>query len=409
VATVSRSVSYLGKGFAAFGRSEGVLAALALGVLAAAGPGAVAQPPAPQQAPACGTNLTVSSSMQLQPNCRYTGTTTITGSNLLLDCRGASLDGEYRLVPVLKVGGERGVSNVEIRNCTITGSRGSGVIIGLNTPDSEKPRGADGRPDPALQPHRITFQNVTVSRNGGVGIYVDDSVQDVSILGSSIEGNAGVGIYLDHSSLRTRIADSRVLRNGFGQASGLPVHWNTIREGIAIDSSADNIIENSVIAGNKQGGIFLYRNCGEEPNDARQVMRTQSTTGNIIRNNTIEGGAMAGIAIASRQEMVIRPEACRLRVDAARGVFPDSAPGNRVTGNTISQVPVGIRVSDDSNVVDENTISAARLCLQLGSQQRNRLGRPVRNLEIRQNVCQSGTIDTLADTALIPNNGPMTR
>jgi hypothetical protein len=32
-------------------------------------------------------------------------------------------------------------------------------------------------------------------------------------------------------------------------------------------------------------------------------MRTQPTTGNIIRNNTIDGGAMAGIAIASRQEM----------------------------------------------------------------------------------------------------------
>jgi hypothetical protein len=66
-------------------------------------------------------------------------------------------------------------------------------------------------------------------------------------------------------------------------------------------------------------------------------------------------------------------------------------------------------VSDDSNVVEENTISAARECLQLGSRQRNRLGRPVRNLEVRQNVCQSGAIDTLADTALIPNNGPMTR
>jgi parallel beta-helix repeat protein len=384
-------------------------------VLMAAGTGAVAQPaparsatPQPASA-ACGTNLAVTGSMQLQPNCRYTGTTTISGSNLVLDCRGATLDGEYKLVPVLRLGGDREVSNVEIRNCIVTGSRGSGVIIGLIAADSEKPKGADGRPDRAQHPHRITLRDVTVSRNGGVGIYVDDFVEDVSILDSSVEGNGDVGIYLEHDSRRTRIANSRVIGNGFGPKSGLPAHWRSAREGIAIDSSADNIIENNTISGNNQGGIFLYRNCGEQPNDPRGVPRTQPATGNVIRNNTIDGGSLLGIAIASRQETRIRPESCMLRVDPARGIFPDSAPGNRVTGNTISNVPVGIRVSDDSNVIEGNRIAAARECLQLGSRQRNSLGHPVRNLEVRQNVCQSGAINTVPDTALIPNNGPMTR
>lgn len=379
------------------------VAGMALGVGVLLSGSAAAQPAA------CGANLRIDRSLQLEPGCRYTGSTVITGSNLVLDCQGATLDGDYKVVPVLRVGGDKMVSDVEIRNCVITGSRGSAVIIGLSAPDSRKPLGVDGRPDPAQHPHRITLRDVTVARNGGVGIFVDDYVQDTSILNSTVEDNAAVGIYLEHNSRRSRIANTRVARNGFGRNSGIPAASNTSREGIAVDASADNIIENNTISGNNQGGIFLYRNCGEQPNNPNQVLRTQPATGNVIRDNVIEGGSLVGIAIASRQDMPVKPESCRLRVDAARGIYPDAAPGNRVLGNTIRGVPVGIRVSDDGNVVEDNRISAARDCIRLGSQARNRLGHPIQDLIVRGNSCMEGRVNVLPETRMIQGNGPMTR
>jgi len=387
---------------------------LALSLLAGGlflGAPAFAQPrgQAPAQPAACGNNLEITRSTQLEPNCRYTGTTVITGSNLVLDCRGATLDGEYKVPRTLVVGGQRGVSQVQIRNCNVTGARGNGVYIGSTVTSVRIVQPGGGRPDSNLLPQHVTLQNVTSRRNSGGGVYIDGYVDDTTVLDSLVEENGSIGIYLDHDSRRSRIANTRVLRNGFGNEGDVPFARERTREGIAIDSSADNIIEGNTIVGNKAGGIFLYRNCGERPNDPDAFLRVQPSTNNTIRNNTIDGGSLVGIAVASRQESRLRPEACMLRLDPARGVFADAAPGNRVIGNTIRNVPVGIRVSDDSNVVEDNRIAAASDCIRLGSDQRNRLQHPVRDLTVKGNTCQSGNVTVLPGTATVQGNGPMTR
>jgi parallel beta-helix repeat protein len=387
---------------------------LALSLLAGGlllGGAASAQPrgQAPAQPAACGANLEITRSTQLEPNCRYTGTTVITGSNLVLDCRGATLDGEYKVARTLVVGGQRGVSQVQIRNCIVTGSRNNGVYIGSTVTSVRMVQPGGGRPDSNLLPQHVSLQNVTARRNAGGGIYIDGYVEDTAVLDSAVEENGSVGIYLDHDSRRSRIANSRVLRNGFGDEGDVPFARERSREGIAIDSSADNIIEGSTITGNKAGGIFLYRNCGERPNDPDAFLRVQPSSGNVIRGNTIDGGTQYGIAVASRQESRLRPDACMLRLDPARGVFADAAPGNRVTGNTIRNVPVGIRVSDDENVVEDNRIAARSDCIRLGSEQRNRLRHPVRDLTVKGNACQGGGVNVLPGTTTVQGNGPMTR
>jgi parallel beta-helix repeat protein len=367
--------------------------------------------PAAAQEPgaACGSNIEITRSTQLDPGCRYTGTTVITGSNLVLDCRGATLDGEYKVSRTLVVGGERGVSQVQIRNCQVTGSRNNGVYVGSTVTSVRMVQPGGGRPDRGLLPQHVSLQNVTARRNAGAGIYVDGYVEDTAVVDSLVEENGSIGIYLDHDSRRSRIANSRVLRNGFGNESDVPFARKRTREGIAIDSSADNLIEGNTIAGNKAGGIFLYRNCGERPNDPNSFLRLQPSSGNVIRGNTIDGGSMYGIAVASRQESRLRPDDCMLRLDPARGVFADAAPGNRVTGNTIRNVPVGIRVSDDGNVVEDNRIIAPSECIRLGSEQRNRLQHPVRDLTVQGNLCEGGRVNVLPGTTMIQGNGPMTR
>ncbi|WP_419897604.1 right-handed parallel beta-helix repeat-containing protein [Roseomonas sp. USHLN139] len=370
-------------------------------------PGADAQPRAP--AAACGqADLEVRQSMQLDPACRYTGMVTVTGSNLVLDCRGAVLDGEGKVRRTLRVGGTVGVANVEIRNCVVTGSRSHGLEVGWGEADGRKPRGADGRTLYDGHPHDIRLTGLTVRRNGRVGIYLDDHVQNVTLADSRIEENGGVGIYVTNGLRNSRIAGNRITGNGRGREGGVPHADAGTREGIALDGAIDNVIEDNLLQDNAAGGIFLYRNCGEHPEDPATDAPRLAPSRNILRNNTIEGG-FVGIWVASRQERQYRPGECRLVPDAAAGVFTDAAPGNQILGNTLRQVGTGIRVADDSNIIRGNRILAVRTCLLLGSESRSRLGHPVQGLTVEDNQCLRGELTTVPQTAVRAARNSMAR
>jgi parallel beta-helix repeat protein len=357
---------------------------------------------------ACGSNLVVSQSTQLAPGCRYTGTTVITGSDLVLDCRGATLDAEYKASPALLIGGRHGVSRVEVRNCVVIGGRLMGVAIGLSNSDAPDLYKPDGQPDRSRFPREIVLRNMTVRRNATVGIYVLDYVQDVTITASLMEENGSTGLYLDRNSLRSRVIDNRILNNGGGGNSGVPLATGGTREGIAIDGASNNLIEKNILSGNRSGGIFLYRNCGEQPKKRDEATRWPPARGNIIRDNEISSGGV-GVWLASRQEYSVDPAKCMLRVDPARGLFTDAAPGNTVTGNRISGMHTGIRVADNDNTVRDNRIDASRDCLLVGSEQRERFGHPVENLRIQGNQCVRGKVTVSPATEMAPNNGPLTR
>lgn len=360
--------------------------------------------PARAAGPICDAHdLVVSRSMSLDPRCHYTGTVTITGSGLTLDCNGATLDGEGKVPRTLIVGGERRVTKVEVRNCVVTGGRSEGLFVGLTMPDGRKPTDAQGRAFYNRHPQDIELRNLTVRRNGRSGVYVDDYVQNVTIADSVIEQNGGVGIYLEHSSRHNRVVGSRILDNGHGAQSGIPGADSGPREGIAIDSSADNLIEGNVISGNVAGGISLYRNCGEQPGNPDQVKRWQPTAHNLIRNNEVEGGRV-GIWVASRQDWPYRQDQCRLVPDPAQGIFPDAAPANQVEGNTIGNVVTGIRVADDDNEVSGNRVEAQTSCLVLGSEDRDRRGRPVKGLAVVNNRCANGAVQVVPETGLAPQS-----
>jgi len=339
--------------------------------------------------------------MTLDPSCHYTGTVTISNSGVTLDCNGATLDGEAKVTRTLIVGGAHRVTNVEVRNCVVTGSRSEGLFVGLSMPDGRKPTDAEGHAFYDQHPQNIVLRHLTVRRSGRSGIYIDDYVQNVTIADSVVEENGGVGIYLEHSSRHNRVVGSRIVNNGYGTTSGIPGADTGSREGVAIDSSADNLIENNVVSGNLAGGIFLYRNCGEQPDNPDQVKRWQPSTRNVIRNNMVDGGRI-GIWVASRQDAPYHQDQCRLVPDPAHGIFPDAAPGNRVHGNMIGNVAIGIRVADDDNEVTSNRVKARTSCLILGSEDRSRNGSPVHGLAVSNNQCDAGSIQIAPETGLSP-------
>lgn len=361
-----------------------------------------AQPAAPAQG-CVQRDLEITRSTTLDPACRYLGTVTITGSDLVLDCRGATLDGEYKVQRTLRIGWTRRVTGVEVRNCVVTGSRSHGVIVGLGQPDGRKPTDAEGHAFYDQHPQNILLRNLTVRRNSRVGVYIDDYVRKVTLRDSTIEENGGAGVYLEHSSRGSQILGNRILRNGRGATGGVPRADRGWREGIAVDSSAENVITGNVISGNAAGGIFLYRNCGERPGNPDQVTRWQPASRNLIRDNQIQGGVV-GIWLASRQDRPFEESQCRLRPDPARHIFADAAPDNRVEANRISGVRTGIRVADDGNSVSDNTIQASQDCLLLGSEDRNRRGVPVGGLTVRDNACRGGAVSLLPQTGLAPGS-----
>ena len=248
----------------------------------------------------------ITTDTNLEPGCTYQNTITIVGSDLTLDCRGAWIDLAYRETHGIRIGWDRMVRNVKVKNCHIDRARGSGIWIGLGICDGKK--GMSGTLY-GTHPHSIVLEDVSVRHSATVGIYIDDHVRNTMIVRALVERNASTGIYLEHDSHSTTIRHSRILRNGYGKEI-TPFARDGRREGIAIDASWDNRIEENEIAGNFGGGIYLYRNCWEHHTDACQVRRWRGASNNIVHNNRIQGGRV-GVWIAARQS--IDPAQTQLR------------------------------------------------------------------------------------------------
>ena len=116
------------------------------------------------------------------------------------------------------------------------------------------------------------------------------------------------------------------------------------REAIALDGSANNqILSNTITASN--GGIYLYRNCGEGG-----TVRHQAPQRNLIAGNTINNTGGYGIWLGSRN-------GGRLYCNDDAG-FPfgssqddgDFADNNTVRDNTFTNDARTIR-SDGSNQI----------------------------------------------------------
>jgi hypothetical protein len=118
-------------------------------------------------------------------------------------------------------------------------------------------------------PYRITLDQLTVVANGRIPVYLSPGVHSSALTNSIIQGSSSsVAIYLDAES-HGNLIDWNIIEAGVG------------REVIALDGSSYNIVSDNVIAA-PDGGIFLYRNCGEAGN-----IRHATPSYNVIEDNEI--------------------------------------------------------------------------------------------------------------------------
>lgn len=285
----------------------------------------------------------ISGKVVLPENCIYRRQIMITTSNTTLDCRNSTFIGS----PGEKIGlmiDSKGkpLSDVTVKNCNFTQFDSSGVRVTWSKVDSGK--GDDHASIYERSPTRILLENINVKNSGSVGIYVDDYVTDTTIKNSSVIDSAGAGIYLEHSSQRIKVIGNKIMGNGFRNGA------KKRREGMAVDSSAHNVIQGNLFKGNGAGGVFLYKNCGEHISSGKQVLRWQHSDDNLIKENTFVDEGV-GVWLASRQNSNLSTWDCGDTPINARGQYADYANNNRIEDNVFCRTATAVKDDGKGNEI----------------------------------------------------------
>jgi len=205
------------------------------------------------------------------------------GSGVNFNCNGALLDGQKGNVYVGKVllivrsawkhgQGWKRPKNVVIKNCRINGA----VLIygmdkngeGKNVRKSSHRLGHTKRVQ-AAAPTNITLDNLSITAQSRIPVYVSPGVTRVTLKNSVIKGySSSVAVYLDAES-----EFNRIINNRFNIKTKK-------RELIAIDGSARNVISRNLFSKLTHGGIYIYRNCGEGGTVRHQAPQYNKIVGN---------------------------------------------------------------------------------------------------------------------------------
>jgi parallel beta-helix repeat protein len=315
-------------------------------------------------------SIVLDCSLQLSPTDVVTRQLVFRGaesSGITLDCNGASLTTAPGMEASTRIkvisspprdkseeGGWLPAENILIKRCVIQGAvRVSGMAINGEDKSLSSSSRREGHTERvrANAPRGIIFSGNQFIGNGAIPIYFSPGVHDSMILDSRIGGfSRSVAIYLDAESGDNTIQGNQIetettqpqtatdkvrnlfygLFNQVKGASNAPSL--TGRELLAVDGSARNRIVGNRFSNLDNGGIFLYRNCGEGGN-----IRHQTPQGNQILDNVFYYDKFDG------------------RIPA---IWLGSRNGNRSYCDTDHGYPLGSSLSDldfaSNNVVSRN-------------------------------------------------------
>ena len=311
--------------------------------------------------------ITVTVNSHLDPDCTYSGGFDITASNTTFDCQGATIRNPDYSTKGIQISAPvgHGLHDVTVKNCHIEGFMNG---IRITRPGFQSlPAGGEFADDL----HDITVVDSSVADTQGSGLYVDGYVTGVTISHDNIQNTGGSGIYLEAGSKGTTVEHTILAHDGYlangpgGQLTsfgGINVwFWGTGREGLSIDGSFDNTIKDNVFWNNSNGGIQVYKNCGEYPDKPGYFERRYPATGNLITGNTFVD-ELTGVWVGSRMAENTIPMDCAAPAyidKPLQRIVLDHAPGNTVEDNDFVDTTYGVRVEDDDNQVIGNRFSAA--------------------------------------------------
>lgn len=234
-----------------------------------------------------GNRISLDCSLTLPEGFRVTANLVFEGakaSDTVLDCNGGTIDvaqGKFRIDRTAIIIRSRqnadgtwdAPTGVTVRNCTI---KGFVRLYGLNeNANGANMKASSRNPDhtalaQAAAPKGTILDNLTIIAPRGIPLYIGPGVTRTTFENSRLKGrSSGTAIYLDAESARNTIR-----RNTFDITTEK-------RELIAVDGSTRNTIVGNRFHDPVNGGIFLYRNCGEGG-----VIRHQTPNFNVISDNS---------------------------------------------------------------------------------------------------------------------------
>lgn len=164
-----------------------------------------------------------------------------------------------------------------LKNCTVIGNV---RIWGMGAGGSMRDLLASSRTADhttaaqSAAPIGTVLERVRFDGTGTIPLYVGPGVTRTTVVRSRFSGRSvSTAVYLDAESAGALIQD-----NDFTIRTG--------REQIAVDGSGANRIVGNRFALGGKGGVFLYRNCGEDG-----VIRHQTPSYNQITDNVFSGAA----------------------------------------------------------------------------------------------------------------------
>ncbi len=339
-----------------------------------------------------GPKVVLTASAHLETGCIYRVPFEIRASDVTLDCQGARLYGQGSRGILVAAPTTEALHDVTVRNCNVEGWLNNVRI----TRDGFKTLPEGGEYEHGFE--RITVENSRLLRSRGSGIFVDGFVTGVTLQDLEVGLAGSVGIYLEAGSVGTVVQRSWIHDNGYGDVKpeGVPFtlggkefrYLSTGREGIAVDGSRDNVITGNRLDRNSAGGIFVYKNCGENVSEPGWWTRRYGSTGNLIEGNVLRFHS-TGIWLASRQsenQMFMDCSDTPFHTGPFRRVFHDPATDNVVRANTIRYATWGVRVEDDRNRIEANRFEGtdpSAWAVLVGTKERTlRLGQPVNGVEL---------------------------
>lgn len=318
--------------------------------------------------------------IEFDPQCVYKAPIVIDRSDTTLDCRGATIDGGGKERVGIRIGGKERVTDVTVRNCIVKGITDTGAVVRWDKKAKEvnKLTRAEAY---ALAPQRIRLQSITFVAPPVTGVYLGEYSTRVEMVNLTFAGFKTLAIYLEYSSQFNVIDSNRFLA---------PTDGKSIREAIAVDSSALNTISRNIFRGAMPAAIELYRNCQERIHKFPDApFRWQSSQRNMIVENSIDG-AEVGVWIAARQSKDLAHLDCGNPSYGNGKYFRDWAPENFIAWNTFTNVATPLVIEDDRTTVVGNRITTAEVCGRVGTGPRSKLlNMPVKGTLLANNSCDS--------------------
>jgi hypothetical protein len=241
-----------------------------------------------------------------------------------------------------------------------------------------------------LQSVRNAIVEDVLVRDAGIGIAVGDAAMILNSRASSCDSTgiiAGVGALIRNS---TSLSNRQGLEVGSNSSlSGLIVSDN---DGAAILAGDGSLVHNSVISRNQEGLVG-----GTSVSALDVVIQDSEQSG--IRVGV--GSEVRGCVLQRNKGSIVADKGssishCSISDDEGTGVFL-VGPGGAVRDNTLENVRTGIKVGDETLVVN-NSCRDSILCIQVfGSDNRlesNHIGAFDRGIEINgsANVLASNTV-----------------